>query len=207
MMSEIARQFGATVLICGQIRPRNWWGSTKIRSVESATALDRSGSATTLSVNLMPCATHARAIGKSRAQLAASGSQCVAAHRQILDILVLCVDDVGEVLAIDLLLEDPHADLLFELAASDHVAADDLRDRRSPVPRADNRHLLLLGLPATGRGRKHERTITSPRRQACSSRCSGRARTPPRSERSDVPDAQPTRANKRATTSIVEGDS
>mmetsp|Transcript_28828 Transcript_28828/g.77585 ORF Transcript_28828/g.77585 Transcript_28828/m.77585 type:complete len:222 (+) Transcript_28828:540-1205(+) len=41
-------------LILGQMRVRNWWGSTKMSSVASCTALSRSGSATTLSVNFTP---------------------------------------------------------------------------------------------------------------------------------------------------------
>ena len=36
--------------------PRNWCGSTKMSSVEPVTAFVRSGSAMTLGVNLMPCA-------------------------------------------------------------------------------------------------------------------------------------------------------
>ena len=53
------------------------------------------------------------------------------------------VDDVGEVLAVDLLLVDPHSHLIVELVAVEHVAADDLGNRRAPIARADNGDLLL----------------------------------------------------------------
>ena len=54
LIRESARAPGAIVVICGQMRPRNWCGSTKTRSVASVHALARSGSATMFSVNLMP---------------------------------------------------------------------------------------------------------------------------------------------------------
>ena len=60
MMSEMARQPLAIAVICGQIRPRNWCGSTKMSSVAPSTACERFGSAITLSVNLMPCDEAAR---------------------------------------------------------------------------------------------------------------------------------------------------
>ena len=66
------------------------------------------------------------------------------AHRQVLDVLVLVVDNVGQVLAVDVLLEDPHGDLVLELVAIQHVAADNLGDRRAPVSRANDANLLLL---------------------------------------------------------------
>ena len=55
LMSESARHPLAIVVICGQMRPRNWWGSTKTSSVASVHAFARSGSAMMFSVNLMPC--------------------------------------------------------------------------------------------------------------------------------------------------------
>ena len=66
------------------------------------------------------------------------------AYRQVLDVLVLGVDDVGQVLAVHLLLEDPHVHVVLELIGAEHVAADDLGDRRAPVARADDGDLLLL---------------------------------------------------------------
>ena len=57
---------------------------------------------------------------------------------------MLVVDDVGQVLAIDVLLEDPHGDLVLELVAIQHVAAHDLGDGRAPVSRANDANLLLL---------------------------------------------------------------
>ena len=68
-------------------------------------------------------------------------------HRKVLDVLVLSVDYISQVLAVDLLLEHPHADLLFELIRREHIAADNLGDRRAPVARADNGDLLLCLLP------------------------------------------------------------
>ena len=66
------------------------------------------------------------------------------AYRQVLDVLVLGVDDVGQVLAVDVLLEDPHGDLVLELVALEHVAPDNLGDGRAPVPRANDANLLFL---------------------------------------------------------------
>ena len=57
---------------------------------------------------------------------------------------MLVVDDVGQVLAVNVLLEDPHGDLVLELVAIQHIAADDLGDGRAPVSRANDANLLLL---------------------------------------------------------------
>merc|ERR1719364_383792 len=64
--------------------------------------------------------------------------------RQVLDVLVLGVDDVGQVLAVDALLEDPHGHLVVELVAIEHVAPDNLGDGRAPVARANDANLLFL---------------------------------------------------------------
>ena len=69
-------------------------------------------------------------------------------YREVLDILVLRIDDLGELLAVNLLLEHPHAHLLLEAlrgrAPGEDVLAGDLRRRRAPVPAADNAHLCLF---------------------------------------------------------------
>ena len=66
------------------------------------------------------------------------------AYRQVFDVLVLGVDDVSQVLAVHLLLEDPHVHIVLELVRPQHIAADNLGDRRAPVTRADDGNLLLL---------------------------------------------------------------
>ena len=48
------------------------------------------------------------------------------ADRQVLDVFVLRVDDLGQVLTVDLLLENPHLHLRVESLAIQHIAADDL---------------------------------------------------------------------------------
>ena len=58
---------------------------------------------------------------------------------EVLDVLVLLVDDVREVAAVDLLLEDPHPDLLLELGALGRVSADVDGHRGGEVARADER--------------------------------------------------------------------
>lgn len=45
---------------------------------------------------------------------------------------MLGVDDLGQVLAVDLLLKDPHLDLVVKVVESAHVATDNLGDGRTP---------------------------------------------------------------------------
>ena len=71
------------------------------------------------------------------------GQLAASTHRQVFDVLVLGVDNLCKVFTVDLLLIHPHADLVIKLVAIEDVAADDLGDRRTPVARADDRHLLL----------------------------------------------------------------
>lgn len=86
---------------------------------------------------------------------------------QVLDVLVLCVDDVGEVLAANGLLEDPHVDSCGkEILVDGRVLGDDLGDGGAPVTRADdgdlegvNEHLDVEvgGVPLDwGQGRLHD---------------------------------------------------
>lgn len=51
----------------------------------------------------------------------------------LLHILMLGVDDVCQIHAIDLLLVDPHLDLLLEMVEVLHIAANDLCDSRTPT--------------------------------------------------------------------------
>ena len=61
---------------------------------------------------------------------------------QVLDVHVRLVDNVCEVLAIDLLLVDPHVDLGLEEIMARRVRTNDARDGRSPVAGADDANLL-----------------------------------------------------------------
>ena len=52
---------------------------------------------------------------------------------QVLDVLVLLVDDLRELLAVDHLLVDVHRDLLLEFVSElGDIGADDFGDRRAP---------------------------------------------------------------------------
>lgn len=51
---------------------------------------------------------------------------------RLLDVLVLGVNDLSQVLAIDFLLENPHLDLVVKVVESADVAADNLGDGRTP---------------------------------------------------------------------------
>lgn len=53
---------------------------------------------------------------------------------QVLDVLVRLVDDLGQLLAVDELLEDPHGDgLVVAVGEARHIFADDLGNGRAPV--------------------------------------------------------------------------
>lgn len=62
---------------------------------------------------------------------------------QVLDVHVLGVDDVGQVLAVDLLLVHKHAHLVVEGVVPLGVAPEQPHERRAKVARADHRDLLL----------------------------------------------------------------
>jgi hypothetical protein len=65
---------------------------------------------------------------------------------QVLDVLVLGVDDLRELLAVHLLLEDPHVDVALErLGQVLGVLADDAGDGRAPVAGAHETDLLRHG--------------------------------------------------------------
>ena len=82
----------------------------------------------------MPCKWRA---GQNGAQVeqwrAYAAAEQTHTHRQILDILVLRVDDIGEVLAVDVLLVHPHSHLVIEFIALEHIATNNLGNRRAPV--------------------------------------------------------------------------
>lgn len=52
--------------------------------------------------------------------------------RRLLDVLVLGVDDIGQVLAVDLFLKDPHLDLVVKVIELANVASNDLGDSGTP---------------------------------------------------------------------------
>ncbi len=54
-------------------------------------------------------------------------------NEHLLDILMLGVDNVGQILAFDLLLKDPHLDLLVEMRKVLDIAAHDTCHGRSPA--------------------------------------------------------------------------
>lgn len=54
------------------------------------------------------------------------------------------IDDLSEVAAIDLLLEDPHVDLIIKLIFCQHIPANNLGDGRSPISRANDGHFFLV---------------------------------------------------------------
>lgn len=62
---------------------------------------------------------------------------------EILDVLVLGVDDLGELLAVDHLLEDPHVDLLHEhVRVLGGVLTHQLCDGGAPIPGTHDADLL-----------------------------------------------------------------
>lgn len=48
--------------------------------------------------------------------------------REVLDVLVLTIDDLGQLLAVDHLLEDPHVDVVLEVIELGGVYAHNLGD-------------------------------------------------------------------------------
>ena len=68
--------------------------------------------------------------GGSNGGVLAVSSRCfinrATAYREVFDVLVLGIDNVSQIFAVDLLLEDPHSHFVIELLPLQHVAADNL---------------------------------------------------------------------------------
>lgn len=52
---------------------------------------------------------------------------------KVFDVLMLGVNDLGQVLTVDFLLKDPHLDLVVKVVELAHIASDNLGDGRTPV--------------------------------------------------------------------------
>lgn len=82
--------------------------------------------------------------------------------RQVFDVLVLGVDDVGQLAPGDGFFVDPHVDLGVEAVRRFHVVADDLGDGRTPEGDETSEELLNQPVMKTRRLRKQD--VTSERR-------------------------------------------
>lgn len=65
---------------------------------------------------------------------------------EIFDVLMLGVDDLGQVASVDLLLKDPHLDLVVILVEELDVASNDLGDSGTPVARSNESDLFRHGV-------------------------------------------------------------